>query len=159
MELDVTREPAVIRAGTTVGVSLGTSGRGQLKVLNQAGSETGYALVEGAHPVGEPRIRDHVHSRHEETFVVLEGEYEVRLGDDIVLARAGDYVFIPRGTPHTYRNASSEPARVLNIISPPDGVQLLAELGELAGKSVDEAQLADIHARHDAFLVPPLPDW
>lgn len=159
MEIDVTRQPTIVRAGSSGGTPLGTSGRGRLKIMNQPGHDAGYALIEGRHPAGEPRVRDHVHTGHEETFVVVEGRYEVRLGDEIVLVTAGDYVFVPRGTPHTYRNAGPAPARVLNIISPPDGVQLLVELGALLGTDVDETLLTEIHARHAAGLVPPLPGW
>lgn len=145
----MTRQPTVVRQGSSDGVPLGTSGRARLKILNQLGNDGGYALIEGSHPVGEPRIRDHLHMRHEETFVVLEGQYQVRLGQDIVVVSAGDYVFVPRGTPHTYRNTGPVPARVLNIISSPDGVQLLAELGALA----------EIHSRHAASLAKPLSGW
>ncbi|MDQ6934469.1 MAG: cupin domain-containing protein [Actinomycetota bacterium] len=159
MDFDPTRHPIVITQGSPGGAPLGTSGRGRLKVLNQPGHDAGYALIEGRHPAGEPRIRDHVHGRHEETFVVLEGQYEVRLGEKVVQVMAGDYVFVPRGTPHTYRNMGPAPARVLNIISPPDGVQLLAELGALFGTTVDETLLAEIHARHATNLVPSLPGW
>lgn len=159
MEIDVIRHPTVVRQGSSEGAPLGTSGRARLKIFNQPGRDAGYALIEGSHPIGEPRIRDHVHKRHEETFLVLEGQYEVRLGQDIVVVATGDYVFVPRGTPHTYRNAGPAPARVLNIISPPDGVQLLAELGALAGTNIDETLLAEIHSRHAASLAAPLPGW
>lgn len=159
MQNESSQAPKVIRCGSSEGTPLGTSGRARLKVLNEPGDGTGYALIEGSHPSGEPRIRDHVHLRHEESFVVLEGQYQVRLGQDIVVADAGDYVFIPRGTPHTYRNAGTNDARLLNIMSPSDGVQLLAELGALAGMKVDEALLAEIHSRYDARLVAPLLEW
>lgn len=91
--------------------------------------------------------------------MVLDGQYEVRLGQQIVVAAAGDYVVVPRGTPHTYRDPGPRPARVLNIISPADGLQLLTELGALAGTNTDEALLSEIHARHAASLVTPLPGW
>lgn len=157
--MNATRLATVVRSRSDDGTPLGSSGRARLKVLNQPGNDAGYALLEASHPPGEPRIRDHVHTRHEETFVVLEGEYEVRLGDEIFVAAAGDYVFVPRGTPHTYRNASSALARVLNIINPPDGVELLRELGELAQLDVTEEILRELHARHGAVLVSPLPNW
>lgn len=159
MEIDGKQQPMVVRHGSSEGTPLGTSGRARLKVLNEPVEGGGYALIEGSHPVGEPRIRDHVHLKHEETFVVLEGQYEVRLGQQIVVAAAGDYVVIPRGTPHTYRNPGPSPARVLNIISPADGLQLLTELGALAGTNIDETLLSEIHARHAASLVTPLPGW
>ncbi len=159
MEIDGKQQPMVVRHGSSEGTPLGTSGRARLKVLNEPVEGGGYALIEGSHPVGEPRIRDHVHLRHEETFVVLDGQCEVRLGQQIVVAAAGDYVVVPRGTPHTYRNPGPAPARVLNIISPANGLQLLTELGALAGTNIDETLLSEIHARHAASLVTPLPGW
>lgn len=156
---DAARQPIVVRPGSVLDTPLGTSGRGHLKVVNEPADEAGYALVEAEHPAGEPRIRDHVHLRHEETLVVLEGQYEVRLGDAIVQVSAGDYVFVPRGTPHAYRNPGPGSAKVLNVISPADGVKLLVELGALAAASVDEARLAEVHARHSAVLVTSLPNW
>ena len=159
MQQERKQAPIVVRHGSSDGAPLGTSGRARLKVLNEPVDGSGYALIEGSHPVGEPRIRDHVHARHEESFVVLEGRYEVRVGEDIIVAAPGDYVFIPRGTPHTYRNAGPEPARLLNIMSPSDGVQLLSDLGSLAGTKVDDTLLAEIHSRHGATLVSPLPQW
>lgn len=79
--MKVRRHATVVRHRSDDGTPLGSSGRARLKVLNQPGNDAGYALLEASHPPGEPRIRDHVHAHHEETFVVLEGQYEVRLGD------------------------------------------------------------------------------
>lgn len=159
MGTDGTRRATIVRRGSADGQPLGSSGRGRLKIRNQPAGDTGYALIEGSHPEGEPDIRDHVHARHEETFLVLEGAYQIRLGDEIIVANTGDYVFIPRGTPHTYRNAGPAPARLLNIVSPADGVELLIELGGLAGASVTSEELIELHARHSATLVPALPGW
>jgi len=159
VDINVARDPVVVRHQTTDGVPLGSSGRARLKLYNQPPDETGYALIEGSHQAGEPRIRDHVHARHEETFLVLEGEYRIRLGNEIVVASGGDYIFVPRGTPHTYRNVGPETARMLNIMSPADGVELLVELGALAGATVGEEVLTEVHARHFAVLVNPLTGW
>lgn len=159
VDIDVTRGPTVVRDGTAGGAPLGTSGRGRLKVYNRPDGEGGYALIEARHGHGEPSIRDHVHLQHEETFVILEGQYQVRLGDDIIAVEAGDYVFIPRGTAHTYRNPGPATARVLNIISPADGAELLVELGALGGGVVDETLLDDVFARHGVLAANPLPAW
>ncbi len=140
-------------------MQLGSSGRGRLKLFNQPEGDTGYVVIEGNHPAGEPRIRDHVHGRHEETFLVVAGVYRMRLGDDVITARAGDYVFVPRGTAHTYCNPGPELAKIVNIMSPADGAELLVELGALAGGAVDEGVLTQIHQRHSAVLVDPLPGW
>ncbi|MEP6851621.1 MAG: cupin domain-containing protein [bacterium] len=158
MAIDVTRDPVVVRRATIGGMPLGSSGRGRLKLYNQPEGDTGYAVIEGNHPAGEPRIRDHVHVRHEETFFVVAGKYRIRLGDEVIMAGAGDYVFVPRGTAHTYCNLGPEPATMVNIMSPADGVELLIELGALGG-AVDEDVLTQIHQRHSAVLVDPLPGW
>lgn len=159
MELTATPGPQVIRSGDQGGMPMGTSGRGRLKVFTTHPGGAGYALLEASHPAGLPRIADHIHLRHDETFVVLEGEYDVRLGDEILLARAGDYVFIPRGTTHTLRNATSTTARIMTVMGPADGAGLIAELGALAGAPIEPDLLAEIHARHGAVLVAPLPAW
>ena len=159
MGMQPTTGPVVIRAGDVFGRSLGSSGRGRLKILSQRPAETGYALIEASHPIGQPVIRDHVHATHDETFVVVDGQYQIRLGDDIVEAVSGDCVYVPRGIPHTYTNRGPEPARILSIISPADGVELLAELGALTGAELREEDLAKLLARHHTVLVEPLRAW
>jgi len=44
-------------------------------------------------------------------------------------------------------------------MSPANGVELLLELGALAGGDVGEDVLTGIHARHFAVIVDPLPAW
>ena len=60
----------------------------------------------------------HRHSREDEGFYVLEGQLEFRVGDRIISAPAGSFLFAPRGIPHTFRNAGTAPSKVLTIISP-----------------------------------------
>jgi quercetin dioxygenase-like cupin family protein len=55
----------------------------------------------------------HVHRVQEETFYVLEGECEWQIGDQLVRAKPGAYVFIPPGVPHNIGNASDKPARMI----------------------------------------------
>lgn len=159
MTVGPVREPHVVRSGLSGGAPLGTSGRGRLLVDHRPDGEGGYAVIESTHQIGEPRIRDHLHFRHEETFVVLEGRYEVRLGMEVVLVSQGDCVFVPRGSPHTFRSVGPGDGRLLNIISPADGVELLRDLGALAGREITEQVIAAVHSRHSAVLVDPLPGW
>src|SRR3989304_2927019 len=42
----------------------------------------------------------HVHNRMEESFFVLEGSFTFTVGDQDIEANRGDYVLVPRGTPH-----------------------------------------------------------
>ena len=49
----------------------------------------------------------HVHSREDESFYVVSGELEILVGDSTYQAKAGDFVFVPRGTVHRFKNLSS----------------------------------------------------
>ena len=49
---------------------------------------------------------------------MLEGRLCVKMGDEEVELRAGSGVLVPRGTPHTYWNPSSERVRYLLIMTP-----------------------------------------
>jgi mannose-6-phosphate isomerase-like protein (cupin superfamily) len=125
MGFDATTRPFVARGSDDSGVPFGSSGRGRLRVYTQWADETGVALVNGVDQSGEPRIRDHVHSRHDETFVVIQGTYRVRLDDKIVTVEAGEIVFVPRGTAHTFRHVGPDSGRMLNVISPADGADMI----------------------------------
>jgi quercetin dioxygenase-like cupin family protein len=47
----------------------------------------------------------HVHMEQDEFIYVLDGSFTVKLGNDLINAKPGSFVFIPRGTPHTWKNA------------------------------------------------------
>ena len=46
----------------------------------------------------------HVHSREDESFYVVSGDLEILVGDSTYRAKAGDFVFVPRGTVHGFKN-------------------------------------------------------
>ncbi len=60
----------------------------------------------------------HVHANEDEGWYALEGELRFRLGDDILPAPAGSFVFVPRGMPHCFQNVGQGPARILAIFTP-----------------------------------------
>ena len=76
-----------------------------------------YSFVEG---IAQPRTgpEPHRHSREDEAFYVLDGQLEFRVGERIIVAAPGSFVFAPRGIPHTFKNVGTAPARYLVIISP-----------------------------------------
>ena len=71
----------------------------------------------------------HVHSREEEGFFVLQGEVTVHVGDERVVATAGMFVNMPVGTPHSFKNESSAPAKMLISIAPAGLEELFFEIG------------------------------
>ena len=123
-------EPQVVSGGETLWF-LGTLARMKLE-----GHQTGgrFALWDGLLPHGAaPPLHSHP---QDETFYLLEGEItawlvEPELADDNAeppgwiatdgrRCRAGDVVFAPGGTPHTFR-VESDTARML-VISTPAGI-------------------------------------
>jgi quercetin dioxygenase-like cupin family protein len=90
-----------------------------------------FALVE--HPIGPRALAApmHTHEREDEYTYVLEGEIGVQIGEEVLIARPGDLVFKARGVPHAFWNASDEPARALEIISPAGFERYFAELAPL----------------------------
>ena len=60
----------------------------------------------------------HVHTREEETFYLLEGEVEFLLGEETITAGPGDFVNVPRGTVHRFRNTGAGTARLLLTFTP-----------------------------------------
>src|SRR5687767_7832480 len=71
-----------------------------------------YALWETIVPPGGGPP-PHVHSREEEGFYVLEGEITFRVGDQRLVATAGMFANMPVGTPHSFKNEGSQPAKML----------------------------------------------
>jgi quercetin dioxygenase-like cupin family protein len=60
----------------------------------------------------------HIHHREEESFYLLDGTLDMTLGEKTIKATTGDFVQIPRGTVHAFRNAGSTTARMLIFFSP-----------------------------------------
>ncbi|MDP8908442.1 MAG: cupin domain-containing protein [Chloroflexota bacterium] len=73
----------------------------------------------------------HRHSREDEYSYVLEGRLGAILGGDEVMVEAGSLLSKPRGQWHTFWNASDDPVRVLEIISPGGFEQAFRELSAL----------------------------
>jgi quercetin dioxygenase-like cupin family protein len=65
----------------------------------------------------------------EETFRVLEGEVEFSFRGEQVVARTGETIHVPANAPHSFRNASGAPARLLCTCSPPGQEELFLAVG------------------------------
>ena len=72
----------------------------------------------------------HVHSREEEGFYVLEGEITFQIGDESLVANAGTFANMPVGTPHSFKNESDKPAKMLISVAPAGLEQMFFEVGQ-----------------------------
>ena len=71
----------------------------------------------------------HVHSREEEGFYVLEGEITFTVNGEKVVAPAGTFANLPAGTPHSFRNESDRPAKMLISVAPAGLERMFFEVG------------------------------
>ena len=63
-------------------------------------------------------VKKHLHKEHSETIHVLEGEGDMLLGDKMIHIKKGDFIFIPKNTPHKVDVTSTIPLKVLSIQAP-----------------------------------------
>jgi quercetin dioxygenase-like cupin family protein len=78
-------------------------GQNLLSILADAASTNGaYTLVEASSPAGAV-FPPHVHTHEEETIFMLEGEMEITVGDNVIIAKPGDHVYMPRGIVHALK--------------------------------------------------------
>ena len=112
--------------------------------------EAGFALVEHPMPPRALAAPLHRHSREDEYSYVLEGRMGALLGDDVVVAEAGDLVHKPRDQWHTFWNAGDEPCRLLEIIALGGFENCFDETVDLlaSGGAPDPEKLADLTARY-----------
>ena len=87
----------------------------------------------------------HTHHAEDEGFLVLEGEVTFQVGDEIVEAKAGDWLFGPRGVPHRFE-VGPNGARMFWTLTPGGFDRFVvaasepaAELAPPAGFAPDEA--------------------
>lgn len=138
-----------------------------IRVSEREGSD-GISLLEHRAPQGDsPPL--HLHRTEDEVFVVLEGVFRFRLGEDQERRISpGESLLAPKGVPHTYRVESAEGGRWLTITSKGDFERFVRDVGrgaerielpERSGPPTAEAvaALAEIAGRFGIELVgPPL---
>jgi quercetin dioxygenase-like cupin family protein len=107
----------------------------------------------------------HVHDRDDETFIVLDGELRVLVGEDDSTAGPGTVAVLPRRLRHAYV-VTSATARFLSLHTPAGFERFAAEVGEPAPaltlpaeptEPPDPAALAQAAARHGITILAPPP--
>jgi mannose-6-phosphate isomerase-like protein (cupin superfamily) len=87
-----------------------------------------YATFEAIVPPGSAP-RPHIHSREEESFLVLEGEMPFELGEERLVAGEVRFLNIPVGSLHCFKNESNKTAWLLISIAPAGLEQTFFEVG------------------------------
>ena len=71
----------------------------------------------------------HIHHHQNESYYVLEGEFEFLDNDSTFTAGAGSFVYLPKGCLHMHRNAGDTPARALVQVASAGLERFIEEVG------------------------------
>lgn len=140
-------------------------GPGELMTFLVTGEESGGALFAAEISVapggGTP---PHIHHREDESFRLLEGTLTIQVGGDTIAARAGDFIYLPRGIAHSFKNTGDGLAKAV-VLATPSGLEgFFAEVFEPAAdrsapppptskELIDRALAAS--SRYGLELLPP----
>jgi quercetin dioxygenase-like cupin family protein len=131
-----------------------------LAILASASDSNGVlGAVEVAGPGGAvPPL--HVHHREDEAFYVVEGDYSVFVGENVIAAQPGSWVWGPRDVPHGYQIHSAR-GRHLSLIMPGGFEAFFEEAAAIATPDADPrsemGRLAAVAARYGVELLGPAP--
>ncbi|BCM89726.1 hypothetical protein IAD21_01573 [Abditibacteriota bacterium] len=105
--------PKIVRAGE--GQCLELRGEVRHQLLDASDTGGAFSLARSRFKMGGGAPL-HVHTREDEWFVVLSGEFEFSFGGEAQCAQTGDFVFGPRRVPHSYSCASREGELLIGVV-------------------------------------------
>ena len=126
-------------------------------VIRIHGRETGgiVSVVE-SHDLSGGGPPPHIHHREDETFQILEGEYEWTVGGKTFVAKKGATIFAPRGVPHTYRYVGQPPGRLMCVITPAGFEGFFEEISAMSlQEQRDLARVMVIAKKYELEFPPP----
>jgi len=98
----------------------------------------------------------HIHHREDETFQILEGDYEFTVAGKSFVAKPGTTIFAPRGIPHTYRYLGTTPGRLLCVITPSGFEGFFEEIGAMTPQQQqDIPRVMEIAKKYGLEILPP----
>ena len=111
------------------------------------------AVLMGWHKPGEGPS-DHVHFSQEEIFFILEGTYELTVGDQTTTAGPGTIVFIPRNVVHRFKNVGDTTACMLDWSLPGGQDRYFKAISELgAGGGFTSEKVTEINEKFDTTFL------
>jgi mannose-6-phosphate isomerase-like protein (cupin superfamily) len=98
---------------------------------------------------------EHVHRGEDEMYFILEGRVRFKAAGRYFDAPAGSFMFIPRGTPHCFRNDGPGPARLLVMFAPAGMERFFEGLARLPAGPVDSDVYRQVAASGRMEVVGP----
>jgi quercetin dioxygenase-like cupin family protein len=91
----------------------------------------------------------HVHLDVDDSFYLLSGTLAIRSDDDTFVARAGDYVSLPQGVPHTLGVVGDEEAVMLQTHAAPSFLNFIRAVGVPATQPRPDMSTLDFAAMNN----------
>jgi len=148
----MTKHAAVVKNGEGEKLPvLGTQVRFLLEAEKTQGS---FSLMEVELPLGGgPPPHDHA---WDEAYYILEGEVWFMVDGKEAVYTAGDFLYAPGGTPHSFRGAGDKPARALVFDIPSTMGGFFREASrEIVNYPQDLAKVPALGAKYKLNFYPP----
>ncbi|MFC4495451.1 cupin domain-containing protein [Streptomyces ovatisporus] len=131
-----------------------SSGTGNRTHYLATGESTGgeFGLYKVEMGPRSPGPSTHFHRSISESFYILSGEMQLFDGERWITGREGDFLYVPVGGLHAFKNTSDDPVSLLLLFSPgaprEDYFERVAEMTRRGGQ-----ELEDFRVQHDSFFV------
>jgi quercetin dioxygenase-like cupin family protein len=144
-------QPVVLNRGE--GTHLDVLGNAITLLVSGKQTNGAFTVLSGTSPPGGGTPL-HTHHNEDEALYVLEGEYAIQCGAQIVRAGPGSFVFAPRDIPHKLTNVSTGPSTHLGIVSPAGFEGFLEEISQLPPPPAVE-KIVEIAAKYGLEILAP----
>jgi len=101
----------------------------------------------------------HIHAHQDETFFILEGQFDIEIGGTLYRPEPGDVAFVPRGTIHAFKNVGEARGRLRYAFTPAGEIEAMFRAFHAAADGgspslEDFERIALAHGQE--FVGPPL---
>jgi mannose-6-phosphate isomerase-like protein (cupin superfamily) len=130
---------------------------GDTMTLKATGQTTGGSMVlleNLTAPGGGPPA--HIHETEDEFWYVLEGTFDIRIGDEVHSLGPGGFAFAPAGSVHNFRNTATTPSRILVGFTPGGIEGFFRESGQPA---IDDGPAPPMDAEELARTIAAAPRY
>lgn len=115
-----------------------------------------FGLYKGELAARSAGAAPHFHRAMSESFYILSGELELYNGEKWVTGREGDFLYVPAGGLHGFKNVTDEPVSMLMLFAPgAPREEYFERVAEMAQRGSEEQRRFRI--RHDSYFVEDFP--